>query len=162
MIDWNERSPEVANLLNPSFCSVILYSVIIEYEKVSEMSFPFPLAYLVLPIILHKSTRDVINSRTKMSVWIESNPHLLIGFSHRTKSLVSYTNEAIEFLLRLNVITINSDGMSIIKSLGTSIKRYSKDDDEIDSIISKSSHLAKWFYRMNSVENIYIAWGVRP
>ena len=33
MIPWSKRTPEIANLLNPSFCAILLYSATFEYEK---------------------------------------------------------------------------------------------------------------------------------
>lgn len=69
MIPWSKRTPEIANLLNPSFCAILLYSATFEYQKKAKNnSMPFPLLYLVLPIILHKSTRNRVNSRTNAHV----------------------------------------------------------------------------------------------
>ena len=100
MIPWSKRTPEIANLLNPSFCAILLYSATFEYQKKAKNnSMPFPLLYLVLPIILHKSTRNRVNSRTNMVVWLQRNPDVLVGFADRTKNLIGFTNEAIEFLL---------------------------------------------------------------
>ena len=94
---WNKRVPEIAYLLNPAFCSSIIYHVILEYQKKAKRGFPFTLIYLILPIILHKSTRERITSRTNMVVWIQRSPDVLVGFSERAKSLVPFANESVEF-----------------------------------------------------------------
>ena len=99
MVQWDKRTPEIANLLNPSFCAIILYAAIAEYQKKAKDGIPFPLIYLILPVVLHKSTRYRITSKTNMIVWLQRNPDVLVGFPERAKSMVPYTNEAIEFLL---------------------------------------------------------------
>ena len=80
MKSWNERTREVAYLLNPAFCGRLLYAAIKEYERKTQHAFPFPLVYLVLPLVLHKQTRTRISSRTQLLQWIQANQHLLIGF----------------------------------------------------------------------------------
>lgn len=66
MKSWNMRSHEVAFLLNPAFCGRVLYSTIKTYNEKTSRAFPFPLIYLVLPLVLHKETRIHINSRTQL------------------------------------------------------------------------------------------------
>lgn len=163
MIPWNRRTPEIANLLNPSFCSLLLYQVIHEYQNKSKMGFPFPLIYLVLPIILPKNLRAEINSRTNMIIWIQRKPDVLIGFAKRASNLVSFTNEAIEFLLLQNTIKIEQGKIIIEESLSqTKINTYAKKDSEVQECLNKSRHVARWFVNMRSEENIYAAWGVKP
>jgi len=85
---WTERPAEVVNLLNPAFCGRLLYDTIRTYNDTANRGFPFPLIYLVLPLLLHKATRQSINSRTQFIVWKQSNEHHLIGFAERAKQLV--------------------------------------------------------------------------
>lgn len=163
MIQWNKRSPETANLLNPSFCALLLYTATSEYQKKVQSVMPFPLLYLVLPIILHKGTRNRVNSRNNMVVWLQRNPDVLVGFADRTKSLIGFTNEAIEFLLFQGNCTINDGGLSIIKPISKSkIIHYTANDQEIAECVQKAEHVGRWFCNMHAVENIYTAWGVKP
>ena len=106
MKKWNERSPEVANLLNPAFCARLLFSAIHNYELTAKRDFPFPLIYLVLPLVLHRATRERINSGTQLLAWIQSNPELLVCFPQRASDLVPITNEAVELLLQAGSIAI--------------------------------------------------------
>lgn len=162
MREWKMRSKEVAYLLNPAFCGRILYGTVKKYNEISNRSFPFPLIYLVLPLVLHKNTRTVINSRTAMLVWTQKYPELLIGFAERASDLVEITNEAIELLLQSELIQLtNEAGLQVNKA----IKAMSKTrfvDDEIKECINKSEHVGKWFAMVGSMETIYISLGVRP
>lgn len=163
MIQWSKRTPEIANLLNPSFCAILLYSATFEYQKKAKSGMPFPLLYLVLPIILHKNTRSRVNSRTNMVVWLQRNPDVLVGFADRAKSLIGFTNEAIEFLLFQGNCEIINGGLSIIKTVSKSkIVQYAANDQEIAECIQKAEHVGRWFYNMHAVENTYTAWGVKP
>lgn len=163
MIQWNKRSPEVANLLNPAFCAVIIYTAIFEYQEKSKSGLPFPLAYLLLPIVLHQETRKKIDSKTNMVVWLQRNPDSLIGFPERTQSLVNFTNEAIEYLLSKNSINITKSTITVNVPLSKEkIKRYASIDSEIADCINKAKHVSRWFYKMYSVANSYAVWGVKP
>lgn len=162
MKDWNERSREVAYLLNPAFCGRIIYNVVKAYYDESKRPMQFPLVYLILPIVLHKKTRSKISSVTQMQVWIKRNPDLLIGFAERARSLVEITNEALEFLMQAKLIELN-DNADL--SVSRTIKALSKSryiNEEIKECINKSTGLAKWFARSGTVESIYISWGIRP
>ncbi len=164
MIQWTKRAPEIAYLLNPAFCAIILYTAVFEYQKKSKDGLPFPLLYLILPIILHKGTRDRVNSRTNMVTWLQRNPDALVGFPERARNLVSFTNEAVEFLLLQHVVIIIGDGkLAITEKLSKSkIDKIAKPDPEIQECIQRAAHVGRWFYNMRSEENIYATWGVKP
>lgn len=158
---WNERVPEIAYLLNPAFCSSIIYHVILEYQKRAKREFPFTFVYLILPIVLHKSTRERIASRTNMVVWIQKNPDVLVGFPSRAKSLVPFSNEAVEFLLQRNILEIVHGELSVVKTISkTKIKAIT--DQEIIECYNKAEHVGRWFAQMGAEENIYAVWGVKP
>jgi hypothetical protein len=159
---WNDRSKETAYLLNPAFCGRLIYTAIRKYNLVSQQALPFPLVYLILPLVLHKSTREKISSRTKLLVWIQQNPELLIGFAHRAKEMVKITNEAVEFLLQTKVIVIDDDAKL---KINTTVKGLSKSrfvDNEIKQCLIRSEYVAKWFANTGKVETIFIGLGVRP
>jgi hypothetical protein len=100
MKKWIERPAEVAYLLNPAFCGRLLYGTIRAYNEEAQRGFPFPLVYLVLPLLLHKATRQSVSSRTQFLIWQQRNEHLLVRFAERAEQLVHITNEAVEFLLQ--------------------------------------------------------------
>jgi hypothetical protein len=122
---------------------------------------PFVLSYLILPIILHKKTRERIDSKTNMIMWIQKYPDVLVDFPKRARSLVFFTNESLEYLLQEKIISLDNSGLNIIKTLSKSYIEKSA-DKEIVECYNKSKHLGRWFARMNTEENIYAAWGVKP
>jgi len=162
MRKWNERPIEVAYLLNPAFCGRLLYGTIRVYNDETNRTFPFPLLYLILPLLLHKKTRQCINSRTQFLLWIQRNEFLLVQFAERAKQLVPITNEAIEMLLQNEYISLNTSGELEVSRTKRAISKTRFTDDEIKECINKSEHIAKWFAKAGKAETIYIALGVRP
>ncbi len=159
---WNERTHEIAYLLNPAFCGRILYSSINAYNVKTNKSFPFPLIYLILPLVLHKKTRININSKIKFHNWIQDNSHLLTDYAQRTKNLVQITNESLEFLLQTGKVILTSSGELEIVNESKKMGKIKSDDDEILECIRKSEHVGKWFATAGPVKSIYIELGVRP
>lgn len=162
MKKWSERAREVAYLLNPAFCGRILYTTIKTYSETTKRAMPFPLIYLALPLALHKPTRESINSRTQLLVWIQRNPELLIDFSKRARDLVPISNESLELLLQSKYVELTTNGeLDIVKTL-KSLSKTKFTDAEIKECLNKSEHIAKWFAAAGKVETIYISLGVRP
>ena len=160
---WLEFTKGISDLLNPSFYALILYSTTSEYQKKAKSGMAFPLLYLILPVILHKKTRARINSRTNMMVWLQRYPDNLIGFPERARSMVPYTNGAIELLLYQRIINIEGGELAISTPISkVKIDRFIAGDSEIADCVNKAAHLGRWFFSMRAAESIYAAWGVRP
>ena len=162
MKNWESRATEIAYLLNPAFCGRIIYYAIKTYEQESKHPMPFPLVYLILPLVLHRKTRERIKSVTQMQIWIQRNPDMLIGFADRAKSMVQITNEAVEFLMQSGTVTLTNNAELELAQLFKSLSASKYTNEEIKECISKSSSVAKWFAKAGTVETIYISWGVRP
>jgi hypothetical protein len=162
MKKWESRASEIAYLLNPAFCGRIIYHTIKTYSEETKHPMPFPLVYLILPMVLHRKTRERIKSATQMHIWIQRNPDILIGFANRTKSMVQITNEAVEFLMQSSIVELTNNGELELSQLFKSLSTNKYTNDEIKDCISKSSQVAKWFAKAGTLETIYTSWGVRP
>ena len=57
---WDQRPFEIRNLFNPAFCGLILFRALHGYEEEDSRGMPFSLSLLVLPLCLHKESREVI------------------------------------------------------------------------------------------------------
>ena len=162
MNSWNKRTREIAYLLNPAFCGRMLYSVINTYGRNTQRAFPFPLVYLILPLVLHKETRANITSRTQLHLWVQQHPQLLIGFPQRAAELIPITNEAIELLLQTDKLVLTPNAELEVTSTSRSLSKTKYVDSEITECLLKCEHIARWFASAGKVENIYIELGVRP
>jgi hypothetical protein len=75
--------------------------------------------------------------------------------------MVSFANEAIEYLLLHKVIILDGSNIGISKILSKAVMQKTTDDEILDCY-KKSEHLGRWFARVGVEENIYAAWGVKP
>jgi hypothetical protein len=118
MKTWAKRPVEIAHLLNPAFCSILLSEAIDGYCNESETEMPYVLSFLILPIILHKPTRDLLprSISTKLHAWIQDNQSAHVGFAERVRWTIPYTKEAIAYATAANSILISEEGkLSSIK-----------------------------------------------
>ncbi len=164
MIPWENRPIEIAYLLNPSFCGEIIRRCIKKYETINPAGFPYSLLFLILPIVLHRLTRESIssNQRSQLHVWLQNNQYVRVGFAERAKQLVPITKESIAFLLQLNSIII--DGQANIKgnNYKSTIQANSNEAVEVLDCYKKAEIVGRWFAKAGTPTNIYIMWGVRP
>lgn len=156
------RTHEIAFLLNPAFCGRVLYSTVKAYNERTHKAFPFPLIYLVLPLVLHKETRSNINSRTQLQLWVQRYPQLLIDFPQRARELVPITNESVEFLLQTGKVLLTPNGELEISLTSKTLSKTKFVDNEVSDCLKKAEHIARWFATAGKVETIYIELGVRP
>ena len=64
--NWSKRTREEHGLLNPSFCSILIWHAAFGHITGSAISasLAFEEAFLVLPIVLHEETRRVLPKTT--------------------------------------------------------------------------------------------------
>ena len=70
MQPWISRVVEEANLFNPAFCATLMAKTVDEYQKKAQHHFPFSLAFLVLPVVLHRATRESLPGSTITSLLV--------------------------------------------------------------------------------------------
>lgn len=163
-LPWDSRPPEVANLLNPAFCSVLLFDTVKQYQSEGFDGLPYPLSFLVLPIILHKNTRQSLpkTRSTKMSAWLQDKSFVKIGFAKRARLTVPFTNEAILYGVHGQVLSLSNEGLLMVGSSTISPPKRGNLDDEIFEYREKAKFLGKWFSDVGSVSTIYAQWGIKP
>jgi hypothetical protein len=161
--DWKSKPQEIKNLFSPPFCGFILATCISSFNKESGTKMPIPLAFLILPLVLHKKTRELL-PRSKSSnfrLWAIENLPVLINFHLRVKSLNQYT------LIALNQLLINrrieiSDGAIGSHGAFRGQSAYLHLEEELDEIHSKAIFLGKWLAEYGQTASIYTSLGVRP
>lgn len=165
MISWSERVTEEAYLLNPSFCALLLWSSATDYKENKGIGLPFPLCFLVIPIILHKNTREALprTISTPLATWIIGHSEALVGFINRTQSLVPFIREALLFGLSQNLFEFDSQGNIAPASRPKKLTRYSKDATaEARECLNKAAFVGRWFAESGTSATIMALWGVKP
>lgn len=163
MIPWKDRTEEIANLLNPAFCGEVIRRCVSSYQnkKGGDINIEYELIFLILPIVLHNTTRSKINprSRKQLHTWLQENQEVRIGFSSRVKQLIPYTKEAMSFLMIHGAIQFDDSGRVYIPNYTpTNIDV----NTEIGSIYKSAEVLGKWFANAGTTPTIFTMWGVKP
>jgi len=161
---WYERPREEANLFNPAFTSLVISRMVGHFEKTTGgQGLPFALSFLILPMILHRSTREALPraADTNMFGWLSEHPDLRALFPGRMLRLRPVTQEALCFALSYGklIVTVDAIATGPRKFPLTTIPEPST--AETTSCLKKAEFLGRWF-GANAQLNVLTAWGVRP
>jgi len=163
---WSNRVVEEANLFNPAFCAVLLAKAAEDFTKKTQQPLPFPLAFLVLPVVLHHGTRAALPGSTVSSLltWIQEHREQLVNFSGRVQSLRAITKEAILFGTQHETLAIAHSGGIVVGSRKQTAteKRTSLFTDEARECVDRAGFLGRWLAAAGTSATIYSAWGIAP
>lgn len=162
MREWEYRPDEVKYLLNPAFCGRVIYAAIAEYQKSTRRDFPFPLVYLILPLVLPRQIRIEISSRTQLLNWVQRHQELIFNFGKRASDLIEITNEAVEFMMQTGFLKLTDNGELSKKITAGALSKKKYTDSEVIECLNKAEHVGRWFAGVGKVETIYTSLGVRP
>lgn len=168
MTAWHERAHEERHLINPAFCSVLLWHAgkgSSESTNSPRSSLSFNEAFLILPLVLHQKTRQSLPSRINSSlpVWINDNPLFVESLPRRARSLVPFTKEAIVFGGTGGLFRFEGDEMLITVEREPDIRAMVfRTSNEVQQCMKKAHFLGKWFTHTGSPETIFTLLGVRP
>lgn len=159
---WNLRPVEIRNLFNPAFCGLILFRAIKAYEEHEPKGMPFSLTLLILPLCLHKDSREVLvaNSRSYLLKVTEMHPQIQVGFADRVTAMLPYTFEGFGLLMERGCISVTDDGR--IQTIGYKIKKAVTGTDETIACQRTARFVGKEFASIVDRVTIYTAFGIRP
>lgn len=159
---WEDRPTEVANLYNPAFGGELLYRAVGSYFRTGGTAMPFVLAFLVLPLALHSSTRERLPKRADAAFgsWVADHREILIDVPHRARTLRPITRESIIFMTQLQVLAIDRGlipGQSRI-----TLPRSLVSTDEVSAARRACSFVGRWFAEQSSTSFVLQSFGLRP
>lgn len=162
MKHWDERPIEIRNLFNPAFCGLTLIRSLIAYEEEDKRGMPFSLALLILPLALHKQSREILarSNRSYFLKIVASHPELLVGLPKRTAALLPFTFEAFGFLMNIGTFTVQGNGRLI--PLATGVKKTISGTNESITCQKVARFLGKEFARIGDRGTVYATLGVKP
>lgn len=159
---WDQRPFEIRNLFNPAFCGLVLFRSMQGYEEEDSRGMPFSLTLLVLPLCLHKDSREVIaaSSRSYLLKITEKNPQVQVGFADRATAMLPYAFEGLGLLMERGCISVATDGR--LKTVPDKIRKSVTGTDETKSCQRVARFIGKEFARISDRVTIYTTFGVRP
>lgn len=163
LLVWTSRPAEIANLLNPAFASLLIRSAAHGYTRDDPSGLPLTLAYLLLPIVLHRKTRESLprTTKTRVHTWLQANQHILAGFAERASQMVPYTREALLFGAQQSIFVLNASARLDVTTVRLrSVQRA--ESLEVGECLSRAELLGRLFARAGDSATILAMWGVRP
>jgi hypothetical protein len=166
MEPWSARAIEEANLFNPAFCAMLLAKTCKEYTKKTQEPLPFPLAFVVLPIVLHPKTREALPYSTVTSLvsWTQEHRADLVQFGAHARVLMPYTREAIMFGVSNGTLSVvDSGGIDTGSAYVSPTERRTElFTSEVRDCLERAGFVGRWFAGAGTSATIYSALGVAP
>jgi hypothetical protein len=165
MTPWAERSIEERNLLNPGFCSMLLWHAAHGYASERSISMAIEISFLVLPFVLHKETRESLptNIRTSMPTWLAEHPIVRTRLGERAATLRAFTKESLIFGGSHGLLALAQEGVranaDMKKRVNAALKATS---DEVRDCAKRAEFLGKWLEKAGGPETVMTLLGVRP
>ena len=165
MTPWKIRSPEERGLLNPNFCAILLWHTAFGHKVEASLPIAFELSFTVLPLVLHRETREALprSTTTSLAVWLDHDPLLRSRIADRACLLMKHTKEALTFgglyeLLRFTSgeVEANIDWKrKITKTLANS-------SEEVRHCAKRAEFVGKWFGKSGDASTVMALMGVKP
>jgi hypothetical protein len=158
---WNERPIEIRNLFNPGFCGLVLFRALAGFHEVDERGMPFSLSLLILPLCLHRQSRETLQrgNRSYFLKVVAEHPELQVGLGRRCTDVLPFTFEALGLLMHLNTLSVQPDGRLLP---GDGVRKTIRGSAETVACERVAAFVGKEFARIGDRSTIYTTLGVRP
>ena len=159
---WHQRPFEIRNLFNPAFCGLVLFRALHGYEEEDTRGMPFSLSLLVLPLCLHKDSREVIASspRSYLLRTTEKNQQVMVGFADRAKQMLPYAFEGFGLLMERGCIAVAENGR--IRTVPKKVRKTVDGTTETVACQKVARIVGKEFARIADRATVYTTFGIRP
>jgi hypothetical protein len=153
--------PEEA-LFNEAYLGLLIALAARHYEdKSSGAAMPWALAFIVVPLVVHRSIREELPGSTaaRLSNWISSQPVVYAGFAQRAVALTPFVRRGLRYALRSQAITISDGG---IRSRIAVRKYTGLASADAQDAGRQAAFLGRWFASIGDVPAIFGQLGVMP
>lgn len=147
-------------MLNPALFAAISAAAASEYQRARGGPMPWPLAFLVAPLVVHRGTREALprTTATHLANWVSQNPVLHAGIPARAQSLAGPVREGLRFGLAQGMLSVHEGG-----GLGGElVGRPNRPAGEVDQIVAKAGLVGKWFTKIDHPATTFAVLGVAP
>lgn len=165
MKTWTERPTELAYLFNPAFCGWVLRESFEGYASVRPAGMPLPVAFLILPIVLHRETREQVPRAvtTTLHVWLQEHPEVRVSFAERAKELAPFTREGLMFLGTRGQLRVADDGGVLVDGkLARGKAPLLRESQELGNTLAAATFVGRWFAHAGEPATLFQMWGVCP
>lgn len=161
---WHQRPFEIRNLFNPAFCGLVLFRALQGYEEDDARGMPYSLSLLVLPLCLHKHSREALTagSRSYLLKVVEKNPQVQVDFADRTTAMMPYAFEGFGLLMERGCIAIADDGR--IQTVPRKVRKTIDTAGTAETVSCQrvARFVGREFARIADSVTVYTTFGIRP
>jgi hypothetical protein len=161
---WSDQSPEEARLFNPGFVGLLVWSTATGYTEAAGEGLPFELAFIAMPVSLHRPTRQALprTPRTSLAAWLEENTSFRVAFADRAKGLAPFVREGILFASTHNLVAFGEDG-KLRSSPPRNLALYLREaTEEVRDCVKRAEFVGRWFGAAGMPVTVMALWGVAP
>jgi hypothetical protein len=146
-------------MLNPALLALVTAAAASEYKRAEGRPMPWPLAYLIAPMVLHRGTRDALphDTRTHLANWLTAHPVEHAGFSRRSHALAGVVREGIRFGLAHSLLTVDDLGR-----VSGNVNVRSGRGTQTGELISRAGFVGKWLTKIDQPATAFVLLGVTP
>ena len=162
MKSWKQRPREIRNLFNPAFCGLILARGLEGFSETAKCPMPFSLALLILPMCLHKRTREQIKEarRAYFTTILQDHPEIRVDLAQRTRGIFPYTMEAFAYLMYCGAIDVDESGCIALRDKAVRKSIEGSQDTKDCQMVARL--LGRKLALINDRVTIYTTRGIRP
>lgn len=163
-LQWSERPAEEARIFNPAFCGELIGRTVCEYHRTRQSALSLVTAFLILPLTLHRPTRDALPGRanTAFAGWIAENSALLAELPDRARRLRPVSREALLFAVRHKLLAVEGGGLVPGAKPVRVNARPGVTTDDVNALRSAAGLLGRWFGGQATQTSILQGMGVAP
>ena len=163
-LPWAERAAEEARIFNPAFCGELISRTVCEYHRTRQAALSVVTAFLVLPLTLHRPTREALPRRanTAFAGWVAEHAALLAELPERAKLLRPVSREALLFAVRHQLLALEGGGLLRGAKPVRLSARPAVSTDEVNAARIAAGLLGRWFAGQGAQTSILQGMGVAP
>lgn len=157
---WEDRS-----LLNPAFCSHMIWHAAGGGTTRVGAGISFEESFLVLPLVLHRRTREALPSTIRVSLpaWLSRNVAIRLEIGPRTRAFVPYTRAALLFGGAHDFLQVAGGRVYAQTRWRLAVKKaLAQSSGEVRACAERSAFLGRWLSEAGDSTTILALMGVRP
>ena len=170
MNEWQERTIEQRNLLNPAFCAVVLWSVGQGYEAEAKIvpdavpGMPLELAFVAASLVLRGQTRRQLPGtvRTSLATWIQDHPLERSAVAKGVGILRPYVREALLFGAQHGALLMSGRRVVSQPAAGKRVSSYlKKSSADVRGCAAQARFVGRWLHKGGTPSTVMAMLGVQ-
>ena len=170
MTEWQERTIEQRNLLNPAFCAVLLWQVARGYQADAEtvphaiVALPIELAFVSASFVLRGQTRRQLPGtvRTSLATWIQDHPLERSAVAKGVGILRPYVREALLFGAQHGALLMQGRRVASEPCAAKRITSYLKHSSaDVRDCAGQAHFVGRWLHKGGTPSTVMAMLGVQ-